>query len=67
MQTFEARVLYDTGYVLRPFTFSDIQAKSKEDAAIEAKWRVLETLKNDRAAHPEYIKNHLTIDYVAAS
>ena len=64
MQTYEARILYDTGYVMRPFCISDIKAKSKEDAEKEAKFRVLENLKNARAAHSEYIKNHLLVDYV---
>ena len=66
MQTFKARVLYDTGYVARPFIISDISANTKEEAGNEAKVRVLETLKNARAAHSEYIKNHLSVDYVVA-
>jgi hypothetical protein len=49
---------------MRPFFISDIQAKTQEEAAKEAKFRVLESLKNARAAHSEYIKTHLLVDYV---
>ena len=67
MQQYEAKVLYDTGYVMRPFTISNILARSKEEAENQAKIKVFETLKNSRAAHSEYIRTHLLVDSVTVA
>ena len=64
MKTYTAKVLYDTGYVVRPFIISNISANTKEDAGVFAKAQVFETLKNSRAAHSEYLKTHLSLGYV---